>query len=85
MALPFLMKPKVSSTTIVEHRKPDETVGEDSPDSNDEGLNSAASDLIDAVHSRDVKGAAAAMRAAFELMESQPHEEINHDEDEQEG
>ena len=80
--LPFL-KQKIQSPTIIEHRKPDqeEPSSEESQESNDnEGLEAAASDLIDAVHNRDPKAAASAMRAAFELMESQPHEENNEEE-----
>ena len=38
-------------------------------------LESAAEDLISAVHSKDVKGVCSALKAAFEMMESEPHEE----------
>jgi hypothetical protein len=38
-------------------------------------LESAAEDLCKAVHANDYKGVAVALRAAFELMETQPHEE----------
>lgn len=42
-------------------------------------LESAAEDLISAVHSKDVKAVCSALRAAFEMMESQPHEEGPHE------
>lgn len=53
---------------------------ERNPDSEPEydALESAAEDLINAIHSKDAKGAAAALRAAFELADSQPHEEGEH-------
>lgn len=41
-------------------------------------LESAAEDLVRAVHSKDIKGVAVALRAAFELCDSMPHEEGPH-------
>lgn len=41
-------------------------------------LESAAEDLVNAVHSKDIKAVAAALRAAFELCDSEPHEEGEH-------
>jgi hypothetical protein len=55
-------------------REPD---GEAEPD----GLEVAAQDLCDAVHRRDYKAVAEAMRAAFELMEAEPHAEAPHPEE----
>ena len=66
--LPFLKRNhEASSSAPVDsvERKPDE--GADEFDS----MESAAQDLCDAVHSKDVKAVAAALRAAFELMESE--------------
>lgn len=40
----------------------------------------AAKDLMMAVQAQDAKRVAAAFRAAFELLEKQPHEEVEHDE-----
>lgn len=42
-------------------------------------LESAAEDLISAVHAKDVKAVASALKAAFEMCESQPHEEGPHE------
>lgn len=42
-------------------------------------LESAAEDLISAVHSKDVKAVASALKAAFEMCDSQPHEEGPHE------
>ncbi len=49
-------------------RKPDEGAEYDV-------LESAADDLIAAVHSKDTKAVCVALRAAFELLESEPHQE----------
>lgn len=69
--LPALRRQKeVSISAPAEHikREPDEGAEYDV-------LESAAEDLCKAIHSNDYKGAAVALRAAFDLMESQPHEE----------
>lgn len=41
-------------------------------------LESAAEDLVKAVHSKDIKGVAIALRAAFDLCDSEPHKEGPH-------
>ena len=64
--LPFLKRnQEASASTSLEtqERKPDE--GTEEFDS----MESAAQELVDAVHAKDVKAVAAALRAAFELME----------------
>ncbi len=72
--LPFMKKDKeasVSAPPDVKMRKPDDGEAYDV-------MHSAAQDLISAVHSKNVKGVAEALRAAFELADSQPHEEGEH-------
>lgn len=75
--IPFLKRSKEASilapTESIE-RKPDE--GKEEYDH----LEIAMEDLCNAIHSKDYKGAAEAFRAAFELLEMQPHEEIEHGE-----
>lgn len=69
--LPFLKNQyegSVSTPPDTIHREPDE-------DSEFDSLEVAAQDLCDAIHSKDYKGVASALRAAFDLLESQPHEE----------
>lgn len=69
--LPFLkLKQEGSSSAPVEHvrREPDD-------ESDYDMLESAAEDLISAVHSKNVKAVCSALRAAFEMCESEPHEE----------
>lgn len=72
--LPFLKKQQEGSISApVEHvrREPDE-------ESDYDMLESAAEDLISAVHSKDVKAVCSALRAAFQMCESEPHEEAEH-------
>lgn len=70
--LPFLKK-EASVVVPVETKKRE-------PDSEPEydALESAGQDLIDAVHSKDAKAVAAALRAGFQLFDSEPHEEGPH-------
>lgn len=72
--LPFLKsKLEASTSAPIEsmRREPDEEPEYDA-------LESAGQDLIDAVKSGDAKAAAAALRAAFQLADSEPHEEGEH-------
>jgi hypothetical protein len=74
--LPFLRKKQEegsSPTLSIKTRTPDKK-----EDSDDAGLNACAQDLLDAVQARDVSGVAAALKAAFEIADSQPHEEGPH-------
>ena len=68
--LPFMNKIRRqdSGMSVIE-RKPDEGK-EESPDA---GIEAAASDLINAVHSKDTKAVVMAIRAIFELVEQEPH------------
>lgn len=55
------------------------------PKSDDsEGLEAAASDILDAITAGDKKRLASAIKAAFEICDSLPHEEGPHTNDEQE-
>jgi hypothetical protein len=78
--LPFLKPQKVASV-ILAARKPDGSIeikgeeGEHEP-----GLIEAAHELINAVHGKDSNAVASALKAAFEIMESEPHDENEQDE-----
>lgn len=50
----------------------------DSEDNKDYGLESCGQDLIDAVKAGNASAAAMAIKAAFEILDSQPHEEGPH-------
>lgn len=72
--IPFLKKNlEASASSPIEsvERKPDEGAEYDV-------LESAAEDLCRAIDAKDYKSIAAALRAAFELLDSQPHEEGPH-------
>ena len=42
-------------------------------------LESASEDLINAVHSKDVKAVCSALRAAFQMLDMEPQEESPHE------
>ena len=71
--LPFLKAKEASVSMPAESvkRKPDEEEDMDY-------LEGCMAELCEAVKSGDAKGAAAAFRAAFQILESEPHEEGEH-------
>jgi hypothetical protein len=77
MSLPFLKKNKVSTGIAMEYRKPDEA-SEKSDPSDDSGLEQAFEDLMRAHANNDKKAGAAALRAAFQILDSEPHHEGSH-------
>jgi len=75
MMIPFLKRDQeasVSAPASVEKRKPDDEEAEY------DALEAAAEDLGAALAAKDFKAAAAALRAAFQLADSEPHEEGEH-------
>jgi hypothetical protein len=79
--LPFLAK-KRQVGVIVESRKPDGDVKEQSQESEEnQGLEACAQDLLSAIERKDARALANAIKAAFEICESYPHEEGEHSED----
>ena len=74
MIATLLNKSKEASASApvdVKVRKPDD-------ESDYDAMDSAAEDLISAIHSKNVKGVKEAIKAAFELCELYPHEEGPH-------
>ncbi len=74
--LPFLKSKNVAGV-IISQRKPDggmEEMGPGDP-APDAGMEACAEDIMRAIASKDAKAFAVALRAAFEMMESEPHEE----------
>lgn len=72
--IPFLKRKEEASISAPADkikRDPDDGAEVDS-------LEVAAEDLCNAVHAKDYKAAASALRAAFELLDSEPHEEGEH-------
>jgi hypothetical protein len=78
MPLPFLKNTKSNQTGVaVEYRKPDES----SEDQGDHAMEAAAQDILRAVESKDYKHLAMAIRSAFEILDSEVHEEGPHTND----
>ena len=90
MPLPFEVKRK-QAAVIVKDRKDggfmernEEAASHNDTEDHDEGLLAAASDLLKAIEAKDHKAMAHAMRAAFDILESEPHEEGPHESDSEE-
>lgn len=78
MSLPFLKKQSMAGL-IISHRKPDGSKEEEKTEGQeDQGLISCADDLIRAVHSKDSQAVSSALRAAFQILDSEPHNEGEH-------
>lgn len=76
-ALPFL-KPKASSVAgiIISHRKPDdESQAAPEPGDDTAALEACAEDLLRALASKDAKMVADALKSAYEICDSMPHED----------
>lgn len=83
--LPFLKnyKEKSAGGVTVQMRKPDHPEQEEKREENQE-VEAAAQDLLNAIAANDVRKVAAALQAAFEICDSLPHEEGPHIEAEDE-
>ncbi len=77
--LPFLKKKPVAGL-IVHTRTPDEKP-ESQEDDENQAVEAAASDVLAAIEAKDVRALASALRAAFEICDSYPHEEGEHTND----
>lgn len=76
--IPFLKKREAKQVgVIVQDRAPDQKE-ENQENDKDASIHACAQDLINAVHAKDVAKAAEAIRSAFEILESQPHDEAPH-------
>ena len=74
--LPF-MKKRQQAGLIVQTRQPDEPKESSDMDMDQEALEAAAQDLIDAVASQSRKQVAEALKAAFTILECMPHDEAD--------
>ncbi len=76
--LPFLKnKQYKNASLVIQERRPD---SEDSAleKDDDAALHAAAQDILRAVESKDYKHLALALRAAFQIIDSEPHVEGEH-------
>lgn len=75
--LPFL-KPRPQTGVVITQRMSDHGVKPDTSDQDYDSIEACATDLIRAVHAKDAQAVCKALRAAFEIMDSEPHEEGEH-------
>ena len=76
--LPFLKKQKANNFgLIVKTRESDSGEDEQQPEDKTAAIEACAQDLIQAVHSRNVKMAAEAICSAFEILEGMEHSEAS--------
>lgn len=75
--LPFLNNKKSSiAGSIIEKRKPDGGLAQVEPEeSNDEGLEACAQDILSAVEAKDLKALVSSLKSFFEICDSTPHKE----------
>lgn len=76
--LPFLKKKETAiSGLIVKTRDPDESSEQESEHDSSAAINSCAAELIRAIHSKDTKMAAMALKDIFDILGSMHEEEEN--------
>lgn len=82
--LPFLKsKDKSVAGLIIQKRNPDQEVEvNESEDYHAEAIEACAEALIEAVHNKDVKATAQAIKDAFDILDAMPHVEGPHEEGE---
>lgn len=80
--LPFL-KPKTVAGLIIKHRVSDGNIHEEREDKQDQGLEAACEDILMAISAKDAEHLANALRAAFDILDSEPHVEGPHVDNEQ--
>lgn len=83
--LPFQRDKKTSvAGLIIKNRapdvKPEDQQQEDDPAA---AIDACSKSLIDAIHARDIKAASQAIKDAFDILESMPHDEVDHSYDAQ--
>lgn len=78
--LPFLKNKRKETGVIVQERSPD---APESDEGDDTGLHAAAQDILRAISDNDSKHLALAIKAAFDICESYPHEEGPHTNEEE--
>lgn len=71
--LPFLKSRRQSAGIATDYRKPDDTA--EPKDDGMAGVEAACEDFFKAYETRDKVAGAKALKAAFEILDSMPHEE----------
>lgn len=81
MSLPFLQDKKRMVAIIMGKRHDDGSVEVGNPDGSPmDGIMSAAADLMKAIHAKDVKMVAEALKSAFEILDEDEPEEMKEEE-----
>lgn len=80
MPLPFLKFRKDSGISMAV-RPSDFTSSETQEEDKDQGLIAVSGELLIALNNKDTRAIAEALRAAFEILDSEPDEEISHSEE----
>lgn len=78
MNIPFLKNKQGAAQSIMTTKVRTPDAPETQEDESNQGLLAAARDLITACQAGDEKGVAQALQSAFDICESQPHEEGDH-------
>lgn len=73
--LPFLQPKKISGMIMAKVKPEGDMQSEGMEGDHDPALMSAAEDLISAIHAKDAMRVASAIKAAFEISDSDPHME----------
>lgn len=76
--LPFLNKDEAQDSGVIQKTRAPDKKPESEQEDSSAGMEAVAHDLIRAIHSRDVKAVADAIKAAFEIADSEPHAEGPH-------
>jgi hypothetical protein len=79
VALPFLKLKNSRQDGVITQVRPTDEGKEPAEDLS--GLEAAMADLCHAEEAKDYKGMAKAFKAAFEMLESEPHNEYPHNEE----
>lgn len=79
--IPFMKKKEVSVSMPVEHIMRDSD-HEEEMDEHDELMEAIAHELMEALQKKNVKDVVMALRAAFQILDSEPHVEGEHPEGE---
>ena len=78
MSLPFLRK-KQTAAVIIRERKPDGSSAENGTEGEENhGLKQCILELFKAARADDEEAGAKALRSAFQILDSEPHEEGEH-------
>lgn len=79
--LPFMKNKQGSTGLIVKMRSPDGPIENEPEDNDSAALEACAEDILRAISAKDSKQLAQALQSAFEVLESQPHDEAGEDEE----